>query len=261
MLYPNTCVIFDSTAGNVFSAINCDRYEAACKNLCHFVEVVHSDSGQDAKPGKIYLTTSQVLDEPVHRKDASRGIRPGNCDLKLLRATRDLPHHELYVRIEWDVVPTGDLVQAMSDLVRFLQGTDFAASSFRQRHPACNWVWWKTLDIPDTAAERVWTEARGALLPIMAVSSRYISGYQHLLEAGWRGHYEVTMPTAARMLGFNSVDLSKDPYYFTHYPQFTFDSVADLDRFIPRFIHPVKSQAGQDFLEAQLQSIRTARAV
>jgi hypothetical protein len=133
-------------------------------------------------------------------------VTPGNTVFPLMDfATTQ--RYSFYWLIEYDVRYTGSWEELFSYFRRSesdLLGTTLFRHGFRP-----SWCWWRSLHTPRFSFLRKKNWIRG-LFPIMRISAR---GLQVLLDAnrkGWKGHYEVFMPTALYHYGLTLEDFGGD---------------------------------------------------
>jgi hypothetical protein len=202
----------------------------------------------------IYLTDAQIFNEVDHQKDTTRGLIPGNLDLKKIRTVREVRSYRRYIWIEYDVFCTCDLREALSFLIKATDGADFAAS-FITYWKDDGWMWWESLKIPPQLRQDAHHIAVRAFLPLFVFSKRYIDCYEDQMKLGWAGHSEVTMSTVASVCGFDMKDLSRSNPPFTHNPQFAIKEVSKLDECVPLFVHPVKTPESRSDIRRKLESL------
>ncbi|MGY3614457.1 hypothetical protein [Bradyrhizobium sp. USDA 10063] len=252
------CLLFDTTGLNAFTEAILQEYREAISDLCDVYAVVHHHGDvrcTDRDSRVIYLTDSQIFDEVDHHKDTSRGLIPGNPDLKMVRVMREVPNYRQYIWIEYDVFCTGNLRSALTSLMAVTRNADFAAS-YILPWKQDGWMWWNSLKVPAHLGREPSAIAVRAFLPLLVFSKRYIDVFEEQLKLGWAGHFEVTMATIASVCGLQMLDLSKSEPRFTHYPQFKIKQVAKLEEFVPIFVHPVKTSDARAEIRKKLAELQ-----
>lgn len=252
------CLLFDTAGLDSFTAAIFDEYTRAVSGMCDVYAVVHhrGEARQtDHASRVIYLTDAQIFDEVTHKKDTSRGLIPGNLDLKKIRTVREVPHYKKYIWIEYDVFCTSDLREALRALIGVTQHSEFAAS-FITFWKEDGWMWWDSLKVPPEMKQPPSAIAVRAFLPLFVFSRRYIECFEEQMKLGWAGHSEVTMSTIASLCGFEMMDLSTCNPIFTHYPQFAIKEVSKLEDLVPLFVHPAKTAQARSEILSTLEALR-----
>ncbi|BBF93792.1 hypothetical protein BLTE_24770 [Blastochloris tepida] len=248
-----------ASPGGSFADQVFQEYRSSVGDICDVIKVVHVKDEEsppfNERDGILTLNNKQIFAEVVHSKDISRGLIPGNVDLKMIRAVSGLnKSYSRYIWMEYDVMATGDVRQSMERLICATKDCDFAGSYISPWRNN-NWVWWKTLELPKDLSVSPDSVAYGAFLPLIVFSRRYIDAYAEQIALGWKGHQEVTMPSVANFVGLRMLDLSKTTPPFTHYPQFNVHKVDRLRECVPLFVHPVKDLTAKAAIAADLTSV------
>lgn len=136
----------------------------------------------------------------------SLGVTPGNTIFPLLDFAQS-HSYAYYWLIEYDVRYTGNwrefffyFSQSKSDLL----GTTLYRHAFRP-----SWCWWSSLKTPRLSLVRRKNWIRG-LFPVMRVSDRALQIFKRGNRQGWRGHYEVCLPTLLYHRGLLIEDIGGD---------------------------------------------------
>lgn len=134
------------------------------------------------------------------------GITPGNTVFPLLDFAQRNPY-AYYWLIEYDVRYTGswrELFAYFRNSDRDLLGTTLYRHAFRP-----SWCWWSSLRTPRLSLVRRKNWIRG-LFPVMRISARGLQVFHKANRKGWRGHYEVSLPTALYHYGLKVEDFGGD---------------------------------------------------
>ena len=178
-------------------------------------------------------------------------IVPGNSDLKLLAAWRKLRDKKYthFIRIEYDVGIMSQSIGSLNNLVNWMLRYDLTGVRFFKYSEISNsWHWWTSLVTPEGITyiniNPLMTVA--GYFQIMSVSVRFLQQYSYVLALGWRGHFEVLMPTVAVLSGMSMGDikqygegklLSESQFRVIHRNE---ESLLEVD-LSKSLIHPVKS--------------------
>jgi len=134
---------------------------------------------------------------------SSRGLQPGSVHFPLLAVGRHT-HYRHYWLIEYDVEYRG----LWSDFFRsFAQcDTSLLAAHVRPVEETSGWHWAKAIHPPAGGAiDR--QELRRAFLPIYRLSKEGLDCIDASHQAGWRGHFELLIPTVLTLNGLSVQDL------------------------------------------------------
>jgi hypothetical protein len=113
--------------------------------------------------------------------------------------------HEFVWALEYDVDYSG----TWSDLfARFARNRADVLTTTLTSRPLCpDWCLWPTVQAPAELPQAKWCRSFN---PILRLSRRFAAAYVAAVESGpWQGHYEFTIPTIARHLGFHIEDLAR----------------------------------------------------
>jgi hypothetical protein len=238
--FPDTCVLVDATADDAFTMLSYRALRRALIEVCDVVLLTNRCSKQQDQ-NHINIPTDEIFTAVEHHKP-DRTIIPGNPDLKLLAAVAHprLSGFSSFIRVEYDVVCTGEIKSTFQALCRVAAEHDFGASQFRLRETHPSWTYWSTLGNRLDPTLEPPQPHRAAFLPVMVLSARFLSHYRDALRAGWVGHYETLMPSVASWQGLLIVDLGRHEPPFT--TPATFRIVRPKDYTLERslLLHPVK---------------------
>lgn len=257
------CLFFDCLGFSRDAREQFSTYALALAGICDVVALIHKPLHMNLTPPDIdhvMLEDSDIFDSFPHGKADPRLVVPGNCDLKLIAGARARPNHEIYLRIEEDVWCTGDLLRAFELMIGIACTCDLAASYVMSHDEDPDWMWWPSLQAPDSTPLEKEAQGVRAFFPLMSVSQRFLRAYEQHLAAGWRGHYETLMPTLADIGGFVTTDLAQTTPALTQFPQFALFEVTELEKSIPLFVHPVKSQQARLAMRKRIEQIRRGGA-
>lgn len=205
--------------------------------------VIHARDGTHRQDDRVIVLTDDDIFPPGRKAkpDATR-IIPGNPDLKLVRAAAMLPGYDAFLRLESDVVCMTRVRETYLRMFARFAGYDFVALGLSPKKLQPDWTWWSTFSVPDGIRDR-FSDANTlrAFLPLMYFSRTFIEGYAEALDAGWSGHYEVTMPTYAAFAGLKHCNIRKKWPSMTHPASFKATKLDSTDTHGAEFCHPVKS--------------------
>lgn len=253
------CLFVDTLGFKPYARELFTAYVSALRGTCDVIALIH-------KPPHMWLATPDVDHVMLGDHDIFSGFRhfkadtgnwmAGNNDLKLIAGVKARPEYDLYLKIEEDVLCTGDLVRAFNLLIETARGTALTASYILPYARNPDWMWWNTLQAPAHVDFDMETQAMRSFFPLMAASKDFLQAYESFLTQGWCGHYEVLMPTFAKLHGFSTADLAETSPPLTHFPQFSALEVTELETITPLFVHPVKTRMARTGILEQLARIR-----
>ena len=119
------------------------------------------------------------------------GIYGGNLHLAVLEFVRRHPDFPAYWFVEYDVRFSGDWRRFFDAMDA--SDADLLATTVRRYRHDPRWGWWPALLSP--SGEVPHAEKIRAYLPIFRLSNRGCTVLDEMLREGWRGHYEVAVPT------------------------------------------------------------------
>ena len=202
---PRSLLYLDATNFDGYVADNARRLAQELDGQCSLVVGVNGAAEQtDLAVQLVTLSDEDIFSATPHFKDFSKGIVPGNPDLKLLAAIKGLPPFDLLLRVEYDVLFVEDPASTIRDLLAACRNADFTASYISSRDNSnSDWMWWDSLTAPGYLGSDVAAYETKAFLPVMGLSSHFINVYKFALMSGWKGHYEVLMASVAKYYGLN----------------------------------------------------------
>ncbi|MDI4663230.1 hypothetical protein K9U40_02575 [Xanthobacter autotrophicus] len=241
------CILFDTTersdGQNALARETMARVADLFAGKADLVAVIHSDEPVETPlfcdGAQLRLSTSDIFDAFPHRK--GRSIIPGNLDLKMIVAVERFPQYSHFIRWEDDVWPNNPSSETIDRLCTLATSGSVGAVQVRAKsQDNAHWMWWPSLSAPE--AEPLPEAPHAALLPLMFFPRSFIDTYRRKLEAGWTGHYEVLMPTIAKMADFTLIDLSTSTYGMVN--QRDFNAIFEQRSPFPSsaFVHPVKTK-------------------
>ena len=240
------CLVFDFNVWDEFVAYNYERFKFASAGLCDFIPAFHKNgtSAPDLGGDKICeFTNEDVFGRIKHSKDGSENVVPGNCDLSYLAICRKNPGYDKYIRVEYDVFSVSGPKVALKKIIDCVRGVDLGGSFFNQDTDT-DWMWWKSLGVPENVSfDREIATVR-AFFPIMSVSRKFINVYERALADGWKGHFEVLAPTIAAHFQMSTLDFASVEPKLTSYPQFQAHRPEELGPGVCCYAHPVKTMRG-----------------
>jgi hypothetical protein len=127
----------------------------------------------------------------------------GMMDTVIMPRVLAAPHDFVWA-LEFDVDYSGN----WSDLFGRFAGNraDVLTTTLMPRARCPDWNKWPTSRAPDGLPPANWLRSYN---PILRLSRRFAAAYVAAVESGaWEGHYEFTIPTIARHLGFRVEDLA-----------------------------------------------------
>jgi hypothetical protein len=130
------------------------------------------------------------------------GVQGGYLDTLLVPVLSGLEADRLWV-CEYDVDYAGrwgDLFARLSD-----SDADVLTTTVMYRHEQPKWPWWRTAAAPRAVPRERWVRS---LNPLVRLSRAVLDAYAAAVaDPDWQGHYEFTLPTAAREAGLRVEDL------------------------------------------------------
>ncbi|MCW8085094.1 hypothetical protein [Sabulicella glaciei] len=189
----------------------------------------------------IVLNDEEIFLRQSSLKRGTSQIIPGNPDLKMIRSAELLSEFDYYLRMEFDVLCVSPVRDTIFRTINRFITYDFVGARLvdKQRYPG--FFWWNTLSVPESIGTAlrpadIWK----AFLPLCFCSRSFIESYRDALALGWRGHYEVTMPTIAALAGFKICDFESKWPGMTNDRNFRADKISDPQKLDSEFVHPVK---------------------
>lgn len=138
----------------------------------------------------------------------SRAIKTtySNVELPLFLFYQKNPHYSYYWLVEYDVRFTGswnDFFSYFSENDADLLGTTLFRYDVRP-----DWRHWRSLKTPGTKLKR--DDLIRGFFPIYRLSNRALAKLHDAYMTGWRGHFEVTIPTLLKHTNFPIEDIGGD---------------------------------------------------
>lgn len=209
----NTCIIWQTHRLDDSALAEYVRLKAQCGDQFDTLVLYDNSRNDFRQPDEhpdidFSLFDIHDLDQKYHlnRLRNPVSITPGNTVFPLLDFSRE-QQYSYYWLIEYDVRYTGDWREFFSYFTSNesdLLGTTLYRHSFRP-----SWGWWKSLQAPRLSFLRAKNRVRG-LFPVMRISAAGIRAYTKANRRGWKGHYEVCMPTVLKHYGLAIEDIGGD---------------------------------------------------
>lgn len=205
--------------------------------------LLHAPRGTHRQDDRVIVLTDADIFPPGRKaKPGVTKIIPGNPDLKLIRAARLLPGYDAFLRIESDVVCMAGVRDTYLRMLARFAPYDFVAQAFASQKGDPGWKWWPTFTAPEEIRAALTPDRMlRAFLPILYYSRAFIDGYAAALDAGWGGHYEVTMPSFAAHAGLAYCDFRRKWPSITKPATFKATKLLTTDPDGAQFCHPVKT--------------------
>lgn len=233
------CLLFDVYMDDELSIANFNVLIEYFDGICDVYAMYHgSNSGKYPAANTIELDDDSIFRSFPHNKTTDKGLIPGNWDLKLLAAFERLPDYNLYIRWEFDVICVNEPREVLRRLLREYSHVDFAASYYTH-YSQNGWDWWGSLRIPSECDNAVQIFGAASFLPLSIFSRRFLRGYRQCIAAGWDGHGEVNISSAARYLELTVGDISIGDNPFVRKETFGIKAIMSLNA-CGDFIHPIK---------------------
>lgn len=183
---------------------------------------------------------------------------PGNLGLLYLHFARRHPRLDRFWVVEYDVCYTGDWRELLE---RFEgSGSDVLGTTLRAHRDRPEWHWWPSFRPSPEVPRDEWL---CGFFPVVRVSRRALEALDAAYRAGWSGHFEAVLPTAARRAGLAIEDLGGDgPFVKDENRQRFYTNTVEREHLYPgtfvfrptrrypglrrgRLWHPVKPSAGR----------------
>ncbi|CAO3362671.1 hypothetical protein [Azospirillum palustre] len=133
---------------------------------------------------------------------AHGGVQRGYLDVAIIPCVLSLDADFVWV-IEYDVDYSGDWAQLFDQFSR--NASDLLTTTIQPLAASRNWYYWQSAAMPASVSPDL---VHRAFHPIMRLSRHFARTYGLIMSvAGWRGHYEFTLPTVALAGGFTVEDI------------------------------------------------------
>ncbi|MDQ1090492.1 hypothetical protein [Siphonobacter sp. SORGH_AS_1065] len=157
----------------------------------------------------IYIFGTCVWDD-LNIQPLGEKFVPGNTHLALLKFFLDYPDYESYWLIEDDVRFSGNwslLFNTFNNFTHF----DFLSSHIRSYIQEPYWYWWETLE-HDSFEIPLEIRLR-SFNPIYRISNNALSYIYNIHKIGWKGHYEVLLPTMLYLGNYKILDFGGSGHF------------------------------------------------
>jgi hypothetical protein len=149
-----------------------------------------------------YPDPAEVLPARYRAMAEHGGVQGGYLDTLLIPVLRGLEGDHLWV-CEYDV----DYAGRWGELFTAVAGSraDVLTTTLMYRHEQPKWPWWRSAAAPPDVSAESWVRS---LNPLLRLTPTALDAYvAAMADPRWRGHYEFTLPTAAREAGLLLEDL------------------------------------------------------
>jgi hypothetical protein len=154
-----------------------------------------------------YLFSNESLSQLCY-PTTGEDILPGHAHFPLFQFFRDNPDYDYYWVIEYDVRFSGEWRLFFDSFLK--TNADFLTCHIRAYADELSWPWWE-LNHP---RESIPLNARLASFnPIYRISNAALLFLHQAFQSGWRGHYEVALPTLLHNNGLTIRDISDSDKY------------------------------------------------
>jgi len=138
--------------------------------------------------------------------DFNEGYLYGNANLPLLYYFSRYPEYQYYWLIEYDVRFTGDWPSFFNSFKA--SESDLLGTTLYSYQYCTDWTYWESLKPPHRQIDR--DKMIRGFFPIVRYSKRACERLVNAYLEGWRGHFEVLVPTVLSMQGFSIEDIGGD---------------------------------------------------
>lgn len=209
----DTCVLWQTHRLDAGALDEYARLEKDCRGKFDTLVLYDNSRGDFEQPAAHPGTGFSLFDiNDLKNKYALNHFRepvsitPGNTIFPLVDFART-HRYSYYWLIEYDVRYTGNWAELFSYFATShsdLLGTTLYRHEFRP-----SWCWWDSFKKPRFSMVRKKNWIRG-LFPVMRISAQGLQVLREANRKGWRGHYEVVVPTALYHYGLTLEDFGGD---------------------------------------------------
>ena len=160
----------------------------------------------DEEPDVFLYTWNDVKTKYESMDTDFKSVVPGNCIFPILMFVKTATEFKYVWRIEYDARFSGDwnllfhyFAKDPSDLL----GTTLFRYNFRPE-----WNWWRSLKSPIHDLKK--NSLLRGFFPVFRLSSKACAILEEAYRAGWKGHYEVSIPTILNLHGCSIEDIGGD---------------------------------------------------
>jgi len=133
---------------------------------------------------------------------AHGGVQRGYLDVAIIPCALSLDADFVWV-VEYDVDYSGHWAQLFDQFSR--NASDLLTTTVQPLAASRDWYYWQSAAMPASVSP---DHVHRAFHPIMRLSRHFARTYGLIMSiAGWRGHYEFTLPTVALAGGFTVEDI------------------------------------------------------
>lgn len=237
-----TCIWIDATRAGDFEKFQFSSIKKAADGIADVYLVTNLSEENDLE-NHINIHNSEIFSKENNIKQVEK-IIPGNPDLKLLALLKkpNISAYENFVRMEFDCVFSGDLRETIRQIVQIAEQYDVGfSSSFPKADHSSGWPWWKTFENWKDGNAIEPEKIYAAFLPVLTFNRKFIDSYIKYLSLGWRGHYEVMVPSVAHWDSLKTIDFGRSEDFFIDPDVFTVHRPKAFDSPNSKFFHPVKN--------------------
>ena len=257
--HADVCILLDATRAGAFELFQFRAISHALREVATVFLVLNAEEDRTAFKDTdhvIFVPNSQLFGPSGNAKGVS-AMLPGNPDVKLLAALEHeaLRPFDIFIRVEFDVTVSHDIEKQYRELIDIAKKNDFCCVSFFNQSDVKNiadWPWLKTFTNRLDSEKSFDGGLCGGMLQICTFNRRFEQIYREFLAAGWTGHYEVLMPTAAAQAGLSIQNLRSSK--ILDYAVFGVRAPAVFPTNKRSFFHPVKTL--DDFVRLPIRTIR-----
>ncbi len=170
------------------------------------------DATRNIIPDKInklhpYLYSEESLSRLPY-PTIGQDILPGHAHFPVFQFFRDNPDYDYYWVLEYDVKFSGEWRLFFDSFLK--TDADFLTCHIRPYADERDWPWWE-LNHPQEAIPL--NERLRSFNPIYRISKAALLFLHQAFKSGWRGHYEVALPTLLHKNGLSIRDISGSGKY------------------------------------------------
>lgn len=185
------------------------------KGTRDFHVLVHGDLEIQDAPCSIHTFSLKQL-QSLKFEMINNSIVPGSTHLPLMYHFREFPGYDYYWFIEYDVEFGGNW-SALFDTYRECEA-DFITSYITHYKREEKWPWWH-MEHPHKSISK--SDRVRSFNPICRISGKALQFLTEELSTGWKGHFEVMIPTLLYRNNFQLLDFSgSDEFCSSSYPDF-----------------------------------------
>lgn len=167
------------------------------------------NTGNTARPdlASPYPDPADVLPLRYAATERNGGVQGGFLDVALIPCVLAQPTSHVWI-VEYDVDYSGDWATFFRAFEA--ESADVLTSTITSFEQTPGWTWWTSAAAPSWVPP----ESRlRAFHPVLRLSRMFARTYASMMaDSRWAGHYEFTIPTAAKAAGMRIVDIGPGHY-------------------------------------------------